>query len=74
MLKSEDIELTPEEETKLKNYFQELNIPETQQEPIRTILKMSIDKVSIKDIRAEVRSSFDFVGEHRMKLRRRGVW
>lgn len=66
--------LTEIEELKLSQYFQDKNIPETQQNRIREIANMSKEGVTIKEIRAALRSSFDFVSEHRMKLRRAGVW
>ncbi len=66
--------LTPFEEIKLQKYFDDCNVPECQQDRIRTIAEMSKDEVPIKNIRQAVRSSFNFVGECRSKLRRRGVY
>lgn len=66
--------LTPFEEIKLQKYFEDYSIPACQRDRIRTIAEMSKDEVSIKDIRQAVRSSFNFVGECRSKLRRRGVY
>ena len=66
--------LTPLEELKLQNYFNECKVPENRQERIRAIAEMSKDEVPIKDIRRAMRTSFNFVAECRSRLRRRGVY